>query len=168
MKSKTAFTLVELLIVVIILAILAAIILPKFSTVTASARATMLMDDLRVLRSQMMVFKAQHNGVAPGYPGCDTGNSPDGDVLTSHITLVSTAQGLTAPVGTPGFNYGPYMREMPENPINGKKNVLVIADGADFPTTPSDQFGWVYQPSTLTFRADSGGTDEAGKAYFEY
>jgi hypothetical protein len=128
----------------------------------------MLMDDLRMMRSQMMVFMAQHNGVAPGYPGCDTDNSPDGEALTSHITQVSTASGLTAAVGTPGFAYGPYMREMPENPINGKKTVLVIADEADFPTAASNQFGWVYQPSTLTFRADSIGTDEGGKAYFEY
>ena len=168
MKRKMAFTLLELLIVVIILGVLAAIVIPRFSTVTANARATMLMDDLRVMRSQIMIFKAQHNGVAPGYPGCDTGNTPDNDALASHITLVSTANGLTAAVGTPGFQYGPYMREMPENPINGKKTVLVVADGVDFPAAPSNEFGWVYQPSTLTFRADSGGSDEAGKAYFEY
>jgi general secretion pathway protein G len=168
MKPNTAFTLLELLIVVIILAVLAAIVLPRFSTVTANARAVMLMDDLRIMRSQMMVFKAQHNGVAPGYPGCNTDSTPDSNSLASHITLVSTAKGQTAPVGTPGYEYGPYMREMPENPVNGKKNVLVIADGADFPTAPSNQFGWVYQPSTLTFRADSDGTDESGKAYFEY
>jgi hypothetical protein len=116
----------------------------------------------------MMVFKAQHNGVSPGYPGCNPASTPDSTALGSHITLATTANGLTAAVGTPGFHYGPYMREMPENPINGKRNVLVIADGADFPTAPSNEFGWVYQPSTLTFHADCGGTDEAGKAYFEY
>lgn len=168
MNPRKAFTLVELLVVVIILGVLAAIVIPRFSTVTASARATMLMDDLRVMRSQMMVFKAQHNGVAPGYPGCNEANNPDSNSLATHITRVSTANGLTAPVGTPGFNYGPYMREMPENPVNGKRDVLVIADDAEFPSAPSNLFGWVYQPSTLTFKADSSGADESGKAYFEY
>jgi hypothetical protein len=46
--------------------------------------------------------------------------------------------------------------------------VLVIADGAVFPTGASNQFGWVYQPSTESFKADSTGADEDGKAFFDY
>lgn len=168
MRSRTGFTLVELLIVVIILAILAAIILPRFSNVTANARAAMLMDDLRVIRSQLVVFKAQHAGVAAGYPSCDPTQAPTEATLVAHITMASNFSGQTAPTGTAGYRYGPYMRQMPENPINGKRNVLVVEDGQQFPNAPQDQYGWLYQPSTLTFKPDCSGADEEGKTFFDY
>ena len=168
MRPRTGFTLVEILIVVVILAILAVVALPKFSNASASARAVMLKDDLRLMRSQLMVFKAQHRGVSAGYPNCDPAQSPTEAALAAHITLASDAEGETAPIGTLGYRYGPYMRAMPENPVNGKTSVLLIADGAEFPNAPQDQHGWIYQPSTLTFKADISGTDESGQAFFDY
>ena len=58
MPGKRAFTLVEILIVVVILGILAAIVLPKFSNASAIARASMLADDLRVIRMQVQVYRS--------------------------------------------------------------------------------------------------------------
>ena len=169
MKYRTAFTLVELLIVVVILMILAVIVLPKFSNASATARATMLMDDLRLMRSQMMVFKAQHRGVSPGYPDCDTSQQPTADALADHITKASNDAGDTAEPGTLGYRY----RQVPATVIavtgsNGKTTVNMIADGAVFPNAPQDQYGWVYQPATLTFKADSTGSDESGTPFFDY
>jgi len=153
---------------VVILGVLAAIVLPQVSTATASARASMLMDDLRIMRSQLMVFKAQHNGVSAGYPDGNPAQNPTEAALALQLTLSSTVSGQTAAVGTPGYPYGPYMREMPENPINAKRSVRIIPDGTDFPDTPTNQDGWIYQPSTLLFKADSPGTDEEGRPFFEY
>lgn len=168
MVVRKGFTLVEILIVVIILGILAAMIIPQFSSATESARASMLMDDLRVMRSQMEVFKAQHQGVAPGFPNCDTAQTPTESALLAHITQSSTPAGVTAAVGTVGYPYGPYMKEIPTNPINGKSSVLVIPTANPCPNTPSDQYGWIYQPSSLTFKADCLGTDGDGVSYFNY
>jgi len=167
-KYRKAFSLVELLVVVIILMILAVIVLPKFSNASASTRAVMLMDDLRLMRSQIVIFKAQHRGVSPGYPDCDTGQPPTADAFADHITKSSNDGGETAEPGTLGYRYGPYMRQIPENPVNGKSTVQIIADGAPFPDTPQDQYGWIYQPETLTFKADSTGSDENGTPFFEY
>ncbi|MFK7816838.1 MAG: prepilin-type N-terminal cleavage/methylation domain-containing protein, partial [Gammaproteobacteria bacterium] len=50
-KQAKGFTLVELLIVVIILAILAAIIVPQFSASTNDAKAAALQSNLANLRS---------------------------------------------------------------------------------------------------------------------
>lgn len=168
MRQRNAFTLLELLVVVALLGILAAAVLGKFSNVTANARASMLADDLRVMRTQLVVFKAQHLGVSPGYPDCDGDNAPTEDTLVEHITLASTPRGEIAAPGTPGYQYGPYMREMPLNPVNGKSDVIVLADGASLPDGPSDAAGWVYHPASMTFRADCSGTDETGKRYFDY
>jgi len=168
MNSRKAFTLVEILIVVVILGIIAAVVVPKFSNASAAARASMMADDLRVLRSQIAVFKAQHVGVSPGYPLCDTSASPTSDDFIDQMTMSSTPDGETAVPGTAGYRYGPYMREMPENPINGKNTVELIDDGGAFPVAADDSHGWIYQPSTTTLKADSSGIDEYGKNYFDY
>ncbi|MCD6304483.1 MAG: type II secretion system protein [Planctomycetes bacterium] len=168
MIRKTGFTLVELLIVVVILGILAGIVLPKFSNATETARANMLRDDLRLMRSQLMVFKAQHAGVSAGYPDCDPHQTPTEATLVAHITMASNLQGQTAEPGTPGYHYGPYMRAMPENPINGKRSVRIIGDSQQFPNAPQGTHGWIYQPSTLIFKADCTGSDQSGMPFFDY
>ena len=155
MRPQRGFTLVEILIVVVILGIVAAIVLANFSNVTATAKASMLADNLRLMRTQVVVFKGQHRGVPPGYPGLDPAQTPDEAVFAAHITERTNG-------------YGPYMRKMPENPVNDKANVLMIDDGAPLPAAASGQHGWVYQASTLTFKSDAAGTDENGKAYYDY
>jgi prepilin-type N-terminal cleavage/methylation domain-containing protein len=163
---RKAFTLVEILIVVVILGIIAAIVIPRFSNATATARASMLGDDLRVTRMQIEVFKAQHCGVAPGYPQCDRAQTPTEDAFVQYMIGCSDSGGTFDPVG--GKKFGPYLREMPVNPVNGKSTVLVLADAADFPTEASDTYGWIYQPATVKFKADSAGADEDGKAFIDY
>jgi general secretion pathway protein G len=168
MNAKQGFTLVEILIVVIILGILAAMILPRFSNATAAARASMLADDLRIMRTQVGVFRAQHIGVAPGYPGGDTSLPPTEAAFTAHITLASNPRCETAPLGTAGYEYGSYFTQMPTNPLNEKSTVQIVGDSAEFPSEGDDSHGWIYQPSSLIFKADSPGVDEAGKAYINY
>jgi general secretion pathway protein G len=163
---KTAFTLVEIMIVVLILGILAAVVVPQFSNATTIARASMAADDLRIIRTQLMVYKAQHNGKSLGYPN-GAGGPTDTSVI-AQATLASNASGDTAAVGTAGFNYGPYLREIPPNPLNGKNSIQVLADGATFPAAGDDNSGWIYQPATDTFRANSLGEDDTGKKYFGY
>jgi general secretion pathway protein G len=164
-KYNKAFTLVEILIVVLILAILAIIVLPRFSTASSTTRANTLADDIRILRSQLQVYKAGHIAAA-GYPV--GGGTPTQAVLVAQLTKKSNNLGDTALPGTPGYPCGPYITVMPSNPVNGKSAVLVLGDGSTLPAAASDQYGWVYQPSTLTLKADSRGSDETGKAYWDY
>jgi len=168
MTTPKGFTLVEILIVVIILGIIAVMVIPQFSSASESARASMPMDDLRVMRTQLGVFKAQHNGVPPGFPDCDSTKIPTEAVMLDHVTRSSNPAGATAAVNTPGYPYGPYMREIPTNPFNGKSSVKVLLASDVFPNSPSDQYGWIYQPSTMTFKSDCPGTDNKGTPYFDY
>ncbi|MFA6133716.1 MAG: type II secretion system protein [Phycisphaerae bacterium] len=167
MKKQMAFTLVEILIVVLILGILAAIVLPKVSNAAATARASMLADDLRTFRTQLAVFKGQHN-VAAGYPGCDPAVAPTEAALVLQMISASKGNGECAAAGTAGYPYGPYLREIPANPVNGKKTVEIIPDGGSLPGAADDSHGWVYQPSIDRLKADSQGSDNAGVAFFSY
>jgi len=67
---KRGFTLVEILIVVIILGILAAIVIPQFTEASSEARVSNLMTNLQTIRSQLLLYKTQHK---EAYPAADTG-----------------------------------------------------------------------------------------------
>ncbi|MGC9455172.1 MAG: prepilin-type N-terminal cleavage/methylation domain-containing protein [Phycisphaerae bacterium] len=168
MRRATAFTLVEILIVVVLLGVLAAVVVPSFSNASQSARCSMLLDNLRIMRTQVQVFKAQHNDVAPGYPGLDNTAAPTEEAFVDHMTMATTVSGDVAAPGTGGYPYGPYLREIPENPVNGRASVRVLADGDAFPAEAANTHGYVYQPATGILKADSTGTDEGGRAFFDY
>jgi len=163
-----AFTLVEILIVVVLLGILAVVILPMVSGSVTSARESAIAHDLNMLRRYVLIYKAQHLEVGPGYPDGDTTQNPTVAVFMAQTTLSSNESGQTAPVGTPGFERGPYLMKIPVNPINHKNTVQVLLDADDFPANADDSDGWIYKASTSEVRADSTGTDDRGTRYYDY
>ena len=63
-RAPRGFTLVEILIVVIILGILAAIVIPQFTNASQNARESSLQSTLQTLRSQIQLYKLQHGDYA--------------------------------------------------------------------------------------------------------
>ena len=117
---KGGFTLVEILIVVIILGILAAIVIPQFTSASQDARKNSLTSQLQTLRSQIELYKLQHLDQLPTEL---VGASPN----WSQFTAKTNDQGTTG-TGT-AFPFGPYLQADPKNPLNGGSAVLVV--GAD-------------------------------------
>ena len=60
-KNQSGFTLVELLIVVIILGILAAVVIPQFNTAAAESKEAALASNLATIRQAIELYKVQHN-----------------------------------------------------------------------------------------------------------
>jgi general secretion pathway protein G len=147
MKTRSrGFTLVEILIVVIILGILAAIVIPRFSSATTDSKNSSVAETLRSIRSQLELFKVQHADTPP--------------VLTSGWTVMlgkSTLGEVGPTAGTTTGTLGPYFANPPMNPFNNQTAV-----GTTFSTT----VGWVYtvSGSTYTFSA----VNTAGDALLTY
>ena len=68
-RQRSGFTLIEILIVVVILGILAAIVVPQFAEAQASARATAMRTQLNTIRSQVSAWRIQNGNAMPGGDG---------------------------------------------------------------------------------------------------
>ena len=80
LSRKKGFTLVELLIVVLILAALAAIAVPRIGASAANARRRACETNVSIMNSQIELYEA-NEGVPPGVIGDVTGSAtyfPDG------------------------------------------------------------------------------------------
>ena len=64
-RRRGGFTLIEILIVVVILGILAAIVIPQFTDAAQDANASSARSQLQSIRSQIELHRVQTNGVAP-------------------------------------------------------------------------------------------------------
>jgi general secretion pathway protein G len=134
---RRGFTLVEILIVVIILGILAAIVIPQFTNASQDARKNSLTSQLQTIRSQIELFKMQHLDKNP------TGLSTAGTTVAATAwkeMLIKTDQYQAA-----GGNFGPYLQGAPANPLNGSSDVLVVSTdvtlgGASGATSE----GWIF------------------------
>lgn len=130
------FTLVELMIVVGILAILAAIVLPRYSSASDSAKLANVKTTLSTVRGQLQRYYIDHNQTYPdlvtdGWAGLTQKTNPDGSL---------DADGA----------FGPYLRMVPINPIT--QSSLISA-------TETEGRGWYYNQETGSFFAV--GFDEA-------
>lgn len=133
-RSKTGFTLIEILIVVVILGVLAAMVIPQFTRAAEDTRANSIKMDLFRIRTQLGIYREQHKGEYP--------TAAD---FVNQMTMASNATGDTAAKGTAGYPLGPYLLDIPSNPSNGLSTVTQDAAGSS---------GWYYDDSTGDFRAN--------------
>ena len=146
--KKSGFTLVEILIVVVILGILAAIVIPQFTEASTEAKLSSLCTDLQTLRSQIELYKIQHNDVPPAF-----------DTFMEQMTTYSDIDGATNAAKTVVFCYGPYMQKVPVNQFNNKFDDTVVPAGThgllDDTGTIGDNVGsWEYDDTTGAINAD--------------
>lgn len=133
--TRKAFTLVEILIVVVILGILAAIVIPQFTEASNDARASALATDLQTLRSQIELYRMQHVGT---YPTFISGTA------TCQMTNSTTIAGTISATGT----LGPYLQDIPANPYQPAATAQLVDLTWNGTTAPGSSHGWYYQPTT--------------------
>jgi general secretion pathway protein G len=166
--KKKGFTLVELIIVVTILGIMAAIVIPTFQGNVATARESASKSNLMTIRTQIELYKLQHNGVPPGYVN---GTGVDVSALELQFTGTTTVTGLPSsnPVPSGPFLYGPYLKKIPKNPYNNLSTIAYVAVATAFSAAvDGTSSGWLYKKETGEIAMNWTGTDSAGVAYCNY
>jgi len=128
--QRNAFTLIEVLIVVIIMAILAATIIPQFTSSTEDATTSTMQFNLHTMRSQIQVYKMHHLGDLPG-----AGAATFSEAMTQKTDISGKADAAGP--------YGPYVQEIPPNPYNNKSDVVEQAVAAG-----DDSTGWQFDTTT--------------------
>ena len=123
-SGRRAFTLVEILIVVVILGILASIVVPQFTSATQDASKGATLDQLVKIRNAVSVYYLRHGNEWPDVtPGAGTW----GGLVT---------------VG------GEYLRFPPKNMWVDPSHSTEIVFGANADTSYTGTYGWIYNPST--------------------
>lgn len=124
------FTLVELIIVLLILGVLAAIVVPKISNYVDDAKSVGTYAQLKNIRSAFELYRTQHNN---NYPTLAELQSSWGVLL-----LTTNVDGIINPEG----KFGPYMQQAPKNPWTESSSVVNAASTGD------SNDGWRYDENT--------------------
>ena len=134
MKRRSGFTLVELVVVVLILGVIAAIAIPKLSQSVTSAGDNSAKTSLSTLRDTIDLYQSQHGGTLPGAAGDGTNAAGTEGAFTNQLTQYSNAAGVVTATKSAAFPFGPYLRKgFPKpgvGPLASSKNVKMLNAGA--------------------------------------
>ena len=141
LRRTSGFTLVELVIVIVVLGILAAVAIPRFFDFTGDAKEASCKGALGGVRSAIANYYAHSV-------------TPSGGGVASFPSI--------AELTTPGAVMA---QDIPENPFStaAKRNAVVAGTVKGTPVTPGTAGGWCYNEVTGEFWADTAsGAGEAG------
>lgn len=146
------FTLVEMTIVVLILAIVSMVVLPKFAEATDEARESALQRDLQICQKQIEQYILDHKGRNPAHSEMGV---PD-DNFVARMTGHTDESGRLNNAGA----YGPYMIEWPTNPyVDSDATAAAVKVGGLDSAPRDDTSGWYF--SLRTFRITPNSIDGA-------
>ncbi|GAB4545091.1 MAG: hypothetical protein Tsb0013_02670 [Phycisphaerales bacterium] len=134
---RAGFTLVEILIVVVILGILAAIVVPQFTNASNEAVKGALESQLQTINSQVELYRVRNNGAAPTLAAGEA-NDGWGDMVG-----------------------GEYLKEIPINGYTGSGAVDAGTEADALAGTRDTAQGWVFDSTTnsifaMAFDASNG------------
>ena len=151
-RLQDGFTLVELLIVVVILGVLAAIAIPQFSASTDDSKAAALDATLSNLRTAIELYYQQHGS----YPSAVAAGGSFGAIDTeaafvSQLVKFTSAAGAVSNTKDATYKYGPYLKKstIPADPSKNVATVEVINLGSlGMTATSGDPGGWKFDNKT--------------------
>ncbi len=128
MKKRQAFTLVELVVVIMILGILAGVAAPKLFSTAGDATDNGLRQTLSIVRDAIELYAAQNGGALPACTGDGTGSGNFHELLA------------------------PYLRgDFPNCPVGAMNNLVTPSTAADPAGVASPANGWIFSTNDGSF-----------------
>ncbi len=151
--KRCGFTLLEIVLVIVIIGIIAALAIPRMSRGAAGAAEGTLKGDLAVLRKAIDFYATEHGGTLP-----------TAAKIEEQFLQYTNIQGDTKATQDTTHFYGPYLRNLPALPVGSRKGNTRIA------ASNGDGVGWIYNETTGEIHANTEDTekDEAGVKYSDY
>jgi general secretion pathway protein G len=122
------FTLVEILIVVVLLAVLAAAVIPHVGNAVVDAKHSTLLDNQHELNLAIQRYRAEHGGTLP-----------------AGVRRLASRTDSSGAVDSDG-KYGPYILAIPLNPLNNSRTIIRVSNLASVDLT--NYAGWVWDDSS--------------------
>lgn len=155
-NRNRAFSLVELVIVLVIIGVIAAIAVPRLTRGATNASATALAADLAAMRNAVELYRAEHEGAFPTVANFV-------NQMTQFSDTGGTNFAAAANVAT-GIVYGPYLKGVPALPVGAEKGSTTVAAAA------AVGVGWIYTDASGVIVCNTTATevDKDGKLYNTY
>lgn len=170
---QRAISLVELIVVVVILGVVAALAIPRFSRGAVNPGEADLKTDLAVLRTAIEMYFHDH-GAFPGQrpAGAKGAEAGTAAAFVRQLTEYTNADGWASATPEARFCYGPYLRDgVPRCPVSEggvSAGVHVIGGEAVPGYAPGIEAGWIYNRETGYISANAPGVDTQGVRYDSY
>jgi len=147
-RKEKGFTLIELMIVVAIIGILAALALPKFAQLVEKSREAATKGNMNAVRSAISIYYGDNEGIYPTYLEVDSLY-----LFSRFMDKIPPVKATHAGVGTTGTNESP--------------------SGTNVEFTTAEQItatnvGWRYNSLSGRIFVNSAGTDSKGNPYSTY
>ena len=171
-NDRLAFTLIEMLIVIILLGILAMVIIPHIFSSIEEAKLNTLKSILSVERKAIELYYFQHNRTYPGANNIDGGGFAKGDKGQAEAYLAQMFQytdvnGAVSNLKDATHKYGPYLKgpeTAKKNPYNNLYDLKIDSKKDNITERKSDdekkQTGWKFYSVTGVFMANDGDHDD--------
>lgn len=109
LKERKGFTLVELLVVIVVLAVLAAVVLPKFVNSGQRSKEAALKADLKLVRNAVALFKTDTAAYPSSLADLAATSAPANGIDSAGNSKAITASDW----------HGPYLEAVPNDPVSG-------------------------------------------------
>ena len=151
-RARGGFSLLELLVVLAVVGVVAAVGAPRLSRGSASACDSALKRDLHVLRKAIDLYAVEHGG-----------RPPSAATFRDQLRRYTDAAGNVSKTRVAPYIYGRYLRSVPAvaaGPSRGSSKVAAAGGPG---------VGWIYDEATGEVRVNaSDETDAAGFRYADY